>query len=701
MEVFNLEDIIYKLVNRESKETDFFTKKGSTIINFNFAKKNITVTTSHNKNKDSAIIMISKIVNLDTHVYISINKIQTTQPILKILNSNNKVIDEVSFSYKKGSEYIVDFNLKNKLKHILNDNNTCFTPINLMISESSRALPKKIYIINQISIVSTENNTNNEKLVNEVDNKSDSHHNSENVCPYKNNNKNDINVCNKNLNTNDKLSNNSDIKNEMLCPYHNGNNSKGIVEVNVDTNENQVSINNEIIEFSSKKKTNIVTIDDNCVSHKGCKGNVDYFILFPNVLSINLPIRNYILYCENAVTEYTRPDNLNRIATVGHNIFGQFIVHDMTFNKLGKLLDNDLSFKNDETPKLDLHALYGNPRDVFYFHEDKFIYNKCSNDLQRNFAGKPIIPDPRNDENYVIAQMHLLFQKFHNKLIDYYKPTIKTNLFKFVKQQVLFYYQWLIVNEFLPKWVDNSIIEDLFTNYNFKYDAKTSNSALPIEWAMAIARSGHLNFPSHIRVAYDLVISEKEIHVFTGSNLPKYNIDWTNFFEMTNKDYDINYCKKYDGTIISDLADMVHLAKPPDLPTQKNNLFLRNLLRAQQFGLGTGQDYAKEYDIEPIPEILLRQYDKSRLMESSFMTKETPLLLYAIKEAEIYKSGDLLTGVGGRIFAEVILGILFNDKESYFHTNSVWKPILGKNDNFTFVDMIAFVYSDDQSFNCM
>ena len=52
MEVFNLEDIIYKLVNRESKETDFFTKKGSTIINFNFAKKNITVTTSHNKNKD-------------------------------------------------------------------------------------------------------------------------------------------------------------------------------------------------------------------------------------------------------------------------------------------------------------------------------------------------------------------------------------------------------------------------------------------------------------------------------------------------------------------------------------------------------------------------------------------------------------------------------------------------------------------------
>ena len=32
-------------------------------------------------------------------------------------------------------------------------------------------------------------------------------------------------------------------------------------------------------------------------------------------------------------------------------------------------------------------------QDVFYFHEDKFIYNEENNDLFRNYHDKPVIPD--------------------------------------------------------------------------------------------------------------------------------------------------------------------------------------------------------------------------------------------------------------------------------------------------------------------
>ena len=208
----------------------------------------------------------------------------------------------------------------------------------------------------------------------------------------------------------------------------------------------------------------------------------------------------------------------------------------MTSNPTVSFNSNDIRLNNRFTMKLDLDTLYGQETDTFYFNKNKFIFNEKDNDLARNHLGKPIIPDPRNDENYVIAQMHLLFMKFHNKLIDYYRPTIKKDLFKFVKKQVIFHYQWLIVNDFLPRWVDNEIISEYFSNYNFTYNA-SETCKLPIEFAMSIARTGHYNMPNHLRLAYDCIIHAEEIHHFTEGNLPEYVIDWTNFFSMKFKEH--------------------------------------------------------------------------------------------------------------------------------------------------------------------
>jgi hypothetical protein len=40
------------------------------------------------------------------------------------------------------------------------------------------------------------------------------------------------------------------------------------------------------------------------------------------------------------------------------------------------------------------------------------------NDLQRTPSGQVILVEGRNDENLVIAQIHIAFQKFHNAWID-------------------------------------------------------------------------------------------------------------------------------------------------------------------------------------------------------------------------------------------------------------------------------------------
>ena len=62
-------------------------------------------------------------------------------------------------------------------------------------------------------------------------------------------------------------------------------------------------------------------------------------------------------------------------------------------------------------------------------------------------------------------------------------------------------------------------------------------------------------------------------------------------------------------------------------------------------------------------------------------------------ESDILKCGHMLTGIGGTIIAEYILGNLFNDSHSYFNSNK-WLPTLPsfEKGEFSMADLIRFVY---------
>ena len=55
---------------------------------------------------------------------------------------------------------------------------------------------------------------------------------------------------------------------------------------------------------------------------------------------------------------------------------------------------------------------------------------------------------------------------------------------------------------------------------------------------------------------------------------------------------------------------------------------------------------------------------------------ETPLWLYILREAAVRGGGDHLGAMGGRIVAEVIVGIVRQDPESYLSNNPSWQPTL-------------------------
>ena len=72
---------------------------------------------------------------------------------------------------------------------------------------------------------------------------------------------------------------------------------------------------------------------------------------------------------------------------------------------------------------------------------------------------------------------------------------------------------------------------------------------------------------------------------------------------------------------------------------------------------------------------------------------DTPVSYYLLKEAEVRHDGEQLGPVGGRIVAEVLIGLLFGDPQSYLRVQPGWKPTgvpAAKAGAFTLADFLKF-----------
>ena len=59
-----------------------------------------------------------------------------------------------------------------------------------------------------------------------------------------------------------------------------------------------------------------------------------------------------------------------------------------------------------------------------------------------------------------------------------------------------------------------------------------------------------------------------------------------------------------------------------------------------------------------------------------------------LREADVLEDGQRLGPVGGRIVAEVIIGLINGDRDSFLRQDRRWRPTYGENDEFTTVDLL-------------
>ena len=136
-------------------------------------------------------------------------------------------------------------------------------------------------------------------------------------------------------------------------------------------------------------------------------------------------------------------------------------------------------------------------------------------------------------------------------------------------------------------------------------------------------------------------------------------VGWQTFFNFGGAlATDVRPNKMIDTKISTPLFNLpLGAIASGDPPT---SLPQRNLLRHLTWSLPSGQDIARVMGIRPLAPSQLNELAAFRVG----FERSTPLWYYILKEAEL-AGGATLAGVGARIVAEVFLGLLSTDRNSY------------------------------------
>ncbi len=407
----------------------------------------------------------------------------------------------------------------------------------------------------------------------------------------------------------------------------------------------------------------------------------------------------------------------NPTMTAGMTFLGQFLDHDLTFDPTSSLArrQDPESIRNFRIPALDLDSVYGGGpgvsphlydtsvdrgRTTMLIEEIAGSAAVCSDgvartDLPRNSQNTALIGDPRNDENLIVSQLHLAMLRFHNAVVADVRDDIGASatpeeIFAEAQRIVRWHYQWIVVHGFLVKTCGAEVVRDVLSNGRKFYEWR-HQPFVPVEWSVAAYRFGH----SQVRPSYRAnfgnpsttgpfvaMIFEPALggadpdDLRGGCRAPRRFIDWQTFFDFGDGEARPN--KAIDTKLSSVLFNLMGMGTGSPV-----SLAQRNLLRNLTMKLPSGQRVAKAMRLP-----VLARADLADLTEQD-LDRRTPLWFYVLKEAEVVGHGTRLGPVGGRIVAEVMIGLIEGDPNSYLAQDPEWRPEYGTGDTVTMTDLLT------------
>jgi hypothetical protein len=385
-----------------------------------------------------------------------------------------------------------------------------------------------------------------------------------------------------------------------------------------------------------------------------------------------------------AASLFASPSVENPELPAGYTYFGQFVNHDLSFQQSPT--------RNARSPRLDLDSVYGGgplEHPHLYEFEDferlAVAYNgQWEHDLPRTTdpSGRrgsgdhtsdwrrAIIADPRNDENVIIAQLHLAMIRLHNHFVlECVGVADRLDIYKEARRQTTWHYQYVVVEDLLRRLCPEHIWEDAFQSRTNpaanRYFRPGTRAFIPLEFSLAALRVGH----SMVREEYVLAErlkapggqaplrmplfhrGSRNLGLVGGRTLPKnWSLQWDLFVEHAGSAP--QKAMRFDDCLSKPLQ-----ALPADGPLSTRSLALRTLQAGARAGLASGCDVAKALGFQPL------QYDGPLW----------PYLLIESRDA----GGCKLGPCAAQIVAETIFGLLQADPESYLNVAPRWSPTPG------------------------
>lgn len=438
----------------------------------------------------------------------------------------------------------------------------------------------------------------------------------------------------------------------------------------------------------------------------------------------------------------------------GYTYLGQFIAHEVSFDKTRAPQFNGSIPNNYRSPQIDLDSLYGGgPTEDQNLYQDRarlkigetvgdgFVKKTFLNDLPRRGYGskspkEALIADPRNDDNLALAQTHLAFAKFHNAVVDKLQRGEKgfrrgcplhpngcppRELFNCARREVCQHFQAIILEDFLPRILHSSALEWIQSGDDnfFKTDGE-DGVFMPLEFSAAAFRFGHSMVRSFYEWNYFQCSEELrsgpldltqlfEFTNFSGDlgRAPRLKsdwiIDWRRFYDFEEMGYPPDARNKNKARKI-DTAFNLHLDLIPGYPHKGfepslRSITVRNLLRGYSLGLPSGESVAERIGHQMAASKVADGLHKD-LLNDPILRGKTPLWYYVLREAEQEENNGRLGPVGSRIVAETLVGLIKKSPHSILNDKE-WLPKFGdavKNSTtrkYRMIDLLDFADTVD------
>ncbi|MBU2977708.1 peroxidase family protein [Alteromonas sp. C1M14] len=375
---------------------------------------------------------------------------------------------------------------------------------------------------------------------------------------------------------------------------------------------------------------------------------------------------------------------LNGKLPAGYTYWGQWIAHDI----VEPTHPNQNHYSSRKvTPCLNLDSLYGVekglPSHIYVDERGFFRLPDNSWDCLRDSHQTPLLPEPRNNDNAIILQFHVQWQRIHNNILN----TLSTQPLPHLWDDGRYFYQarrlttqlfhHLVKQEWLKALLDKSVYQYYFASTEPKQRLIHFTDQLarvPLEFSHGAFRFGH----SMVRETYKLTASDSfNLHAllthqpFNGK--PIGGIDWSLFFG--------DYAQEIQP------INLIVVAGMGKVPVNRN-IAERNILAGKKVALATVHE-CKRYLMDNYPwlcqqtgltvkesnqvleELKIDPMSQTSTFYRLYEDNRLPLWPYVLAEAsaQVDNPGHRLGKLGSIIVAEVLAyamhkGVENNDKNT-------------------------------------